>query len=143
MRVAVAAIVALGTVAGAQAAPPPPAPLSVAEQEIDICMRAAAVTDHVAVKEVDKSACECATSDLHKNMRPADFELHERMLEVIASGADKKSFDKQMSDIMLARGMNQHDVDAFLARSKTAENKAQDDCNASIMLDPVPKKNEP
>jgi hypothetical protein len=116
------------------------APLSPVEQDLDTCMRAAAATDHVAVKEVDKDACTCATAELHKILKPGDYDLHERMLEVIASGADEKTFNKQMSDIMLRRGMNQSDADAFLARSKAAERKAQDDCDASITLSPEPNK---
>jgi hypothetical protein len=135
---ALAAVAMLCAITGAQALP-----LSPAEQEIDVCMRASAATDHVALKEVDKGACQCATADLHKILKPGDFDLHERMLEVIASGADEKSFNKQMSDVMLERGMNQSGVDSFLARSKAAERKAQEDCNASILLDPVPGKSGP
>ena len=139
MRLAIVATVAiLCGLAGAQAAP-----LSPAEQEIETCVNAAAATDHVPVKMVDRGACQCATADLRRTLKPGDFDLHERMLEIIASGADKKTFDKQMSDIMLARGMKQSDVDAFLARTKAAQQKAQDDCNAAIMLDPVPKKSQP
>lgn len=134
MRLAIiAAVTLLYGVAGAQAAP-----LSPAEQEIDTCVNAAAATDHVPAKMVDRGACQCATADLHKSLKPGDFDLHERMLEIIASGADEKTFNKQMSDVMLQRGMNQHDADMFLARSKAAEAKAQEDCNASIMLDPQP-----
>ena len=62
---------------------------------------------------------------------------------VIASGADQKSFDKQMSDIMLKRGMKQPDVDAFLARSKKAENAAQAKCNTSPLLNPTPLPDNP
>jgi hypothetical protein len=58
------------------------------------------------------------------------------METIIASGADEKSFNKQLSDIMLARGMNQHDADAFLARSRAAEQKAQEMCNPSPLLTP-------
>src|SRR6185437_16336632 len=111
--VVLAAIAILGAGGAAQAAP-----LSAAQQDLDICMRAAAATDHVALKEVDKDACVCATADLRKTLKPSDFDLHQRMLEVIASGADEKTFNKQMSDIMLQRGMNQSDADAFLARTK-------------------------
>jgi hypothetical protein len=112
------------------------APVAPANPEIDVCMRAAAATDHVPVKEVDRGACECATRELHKLMRPSDFDLHEQMLSTIANGADEKTFNAQMSDIMLKRGMNQSDVDKFLARAKAAERKSQDDCNPSILLDP-------
>ena len=115
-------------------------PLSPANQELETCVAAAAATDHVPVKMVDRDACACATASLHKTLKPGDYDLHERMLEIIASGADEKTFNKQMSDVMLQRGMNQHDADAFLARSKAAEKKAQDDCDPSIMLDPEPNK---
>lgn len=136
MRLVMIAAVAILCAGGAAQA----APLSASQQDLNTCMRAAAATDHVALKEVDKDACTCATADLRKTLKPSDFDLHERMLEVIASGADEKTFNKQMSDIMLQRGMNQSDADAFLARSKAAERKAQDDCDASIMLDPEPSK---
>jgi hypothetical protein len=136
MRFIVLAAALLLTASAAQAIP-----LSAANEEIDVCMRAAATTDHVALKEVDKGACECATKDLHQSLRPSDFDLHERMLETIADGADKPTFDKKMSDIMSARGMNQSDVDAFLARSKSAEAKAQQDCNSSPLLTPQGMEN--
>jgi hypothetical protein len=116
------------------------APLSPANMEIDVCMRAAAASDHVALKEVDKGACTCATNKLHAYLKPTDFDLHEQMLEAIASGADEKTFNAQMSDIMQKRGMNQSDVDKFLARSKAAELKAQDACNPSLLLGPDPGK---
>jgi hypothetical protein len=128
----VATITILCGMAGAQAVP-----LSSANQEIETCVNAAAATDHVPAKMVDRGACECATADLHKILKPGDFDLHERMLEIIATGADEKTFNKQMSDIMLQRGMKQNDVDAFLARTKAAQNKAQQDCDPSIMLDPT------
>ena len=134
MRLAIIATAALlCTMAGAQAAP-----LSPAEQEIDICVKAAAATDHVPVKMVDRGACQCATADLHKLLKPGDYDLHERMLEIIAGGADEKTFDKQMSDIMQQRGMKQNDVDAFLSRTNAAQQKAQQDCDPSILLDPPP-----
>jgi hypothetical protein len=132
MRLAIAAAVTmLCGMTAAWAAPPAPA-----NPEIDTCIKAAAATDHVSVKDVDKGACECATQELHKLLKPGDYDLHARMLQIIASGADEATFNKQMSDIMLGRGMNQHDADAFLARSRAAERKAQDDCNPSILLDP-------
>jgi hypothetical protein len=134
MRLAViAAVWILCGMAGAQAAP-----LAPDEQEIDVCVKAAAATDHVAVRQVDRGACQCATADLHKILKPGDYDLHERMLEIIASGADEKTFNKQMSDLMLQRGMNQSGVDAFLARTQAAQRKAQEDCDPSIMLDPPP-----
>ena len=135
MRLAIiAAVTILCGMAGVQAAP-----LSPAEQEIDTCVKAAAASDHVSVKDVDQGACECATQELHKLLKPGDYALHERMLQIIASGADETAFNKQMSDVMLGRGMNQSDADAFLARSKAAERKARDDCNPSILLDAPPE----
>ena len=91
----IAAVTILCGMAGVQAAP-----LSPAEQEIDTCVNAAAATDHVPVKMVDRDACKCATAELHKILKPGDFDLHERMLEVIASGADEKTFNRQMSDVI-------------------------------------------
>ncbi len=135
MRLAIIAAAAmLFAPAGAQAAP-----LSPENQEIEICVNAAAATDHVPAKMVDRGACQCATADLRKILKPSDYDLHERMLEIIAGGADEKTFNKQMSDIMLERGMKQNDVDAFLARTKAAQRKAQEDCDPSIMLDPPSK----
>ena len=107
---------------------------------VDICVKAAAATDHVDVKDVDRDACVCATKQLHTRLKGDDFALHEKMLEIIATGADKKSFDKQMSDIMLKRGMNQEMVDAFLSRSKKAEDQAQALCNSQPLLGPLPLK---
>ena len=135
---ALAAVTILCGLAGAHAAP-----LSAANQDVDTCVAASAAADHVPVKMVDRGACECATANLRKTLKPGDYDLHQHMLEIIASGADEKTFNKQLSDVMLRRGMNQRDADLFLARSKAAEKKAQDDCNPSIMLDPVPKQNQP
>ena len=105
--------------------------------EIDTCVKAAAAADHVKVSEVDRDTCVCATKQLHLTLRPSDYDLHEKMLEIIAGGADEKTFNKQMSDIMLQRGMKQTDVDAFLARSHKAENAAQIKCNTSPLLTPA------
>jgi hypothetical protein len=122
-------------------APAKPAPVN---PEVQICMKAAAATDHIKLDDVDKDACVCATKELHKSLSPDDFSLHEKMLVVIASGADEKSFNKQMSDIMLKRGMNQKMVDAFLARSKKAQDKAQAICNtAPPLLGPTPLLGNP
>ncbi|HEY5338652.1 MAG TPA: hypothetical protein VIJ85_10635 [Rhizomicrobium sp.] len=132
---AVVALAVLSTTSASFATPPAAAPVN---PEIAVCIKAAAATDHVALKDVDKDACECATKRLHASLKPGDYALHEQMLEVIASGADEKTFNKQMSDIMLKRGMDQHDVDAFLARSKAAEQKAQEVCNPSPLLTPDP-----
>lgn len=120
-------LVAVSAIAQAATAPAKPAKT---DPEVDICVKAAAATDHIKVDDVDKDACACATKELHKSLTPDDFALHEKMLEVIASGADEKSFNKQMSDVMLKRGMNQKMADAFLARTKKAQDKAQAKCNA-------------
>jgi hypothetical protein len=131
-----AGALAHGAPAPMKAVPAKSAPVS---PEVEICMKAAAATDHIKLGDVDKDACACATAELHKSLSPDDFALHENMLEVIASGADQKSFDKQMSDIMLKRGMNQKMVDTFLARSKKAETAAQAKCNtAPPLLGPAP-----
>jgi hypothetical protein len=112
--------------------------------EINICMKAAAAADHVKLEDVDKDACVCATRQLRLSLKPDDYDLHEQMLTVIANGADQKSFDKQMSDIMLKRGMKQPDVDAFLARSKKAENAARAKCyTAPPLLGPTPSLGNP
>lgn len=121
-----------------------PAKPALVSPEVQICMKAAAATDHIKLEEVDKDACVCATKELHKSLSPDDFALHENMLEVIASGADEKAFNKQMSGIMLKRGMNQPMVDAFLARSKKAQDKAQAKCNtAPPLLGPTPLLGNP
>ncbi|MGN6149819.1 MAG: hypothetical protein ACTHPD_14875 [Rhizomicrobium sp.] len=111
--------------------------------EVEVCVKAAAATDHIKIGDVDKDACACATSELHKSLTPDDFALHEKMLEVIASGADEKAFNKQMSDIMLKRGMNQKMVDSFLARTKKAQDRAQTKCNASAPLMNLPDLSHP
>jgi hypothetical protein len=128
-------LIAAGALAHAAPTPAKPAPVS---PEVTVCIKAAAAADHIKVEDVDKDSCVCATKQLHLLLRPSDYELHEKMLTVIASGADQKSFDKQMSDIMLNRGMQQPDVDTFLARSKKAENAAQAKCNTSPLLSPQP-----
>ena len=107
--------------------------------EIDVCVKAAAAADHIKSADVDRESCVCATKELQTTMRPGDFDLHEKMLEIIGSGANEKAFNKQMSDIMLQRGMKQTDVDAFLARSKKAETAAKTKCDSSPLLDrPIP-----
>jgi len=105
---------------------------------VDVCVKAAAATDHVKPGDVDRGGCECATKQLRTNLKPSDFSLHEQMLQIIASGADQKTGQKQLSDIMLQRGMNQHDADAFFARVSAAQTKAQDICNPSPLLSPEP-----
>jgi hypothetical protein len=107
--------------------------------DVDVCMRAAAIVAHSTVSESDRGGCACAVQQLHKFLAPGDYTLHEEMETIIASGADEKSFDKQMSDIMLKRGMNQTSANAFLARSHSAESKAQDICNPSPLLAPEPQ----
>ncbi|MBS0273791.1 MAG: hypothetical protein JSR55_05185 [Proteobacteria bacterium] len=134
-------LIATGALALGAPAPAKPAPVN---PEVLICMKAAAATDHIKLDDVDKDACACASKELHKSLTPDDFALHEKMLEVIASGADEKAFNKQMSDIMLKRGMNQKMVDAFLARSKKAQDKAQAKCNtAPPLLGPTPLLGNP
>ncbi|HSM95896.1 MAG TPA: hypothetical protein VLT91_07625 [Rhizomicrobium sp.] len=128
-------LLAAGVLGHAATGPAKNAPVN---PEVDICVKAAAAADHIKADDVDKDACVCATKELHLLLKPDDFDLHEKMLTVIAGGADKNSFDKQMSDIMLKRGMKQPDVDAFLARSKKAENAAQTKCNSSPLLNPQP-----
>jgi hypothetical protein len=130
-----------GALADAASVPTKAAPVN---PEVTICVKAAAAADHIKVDDVDKDACVCATKQLHLLLKPGDYDLHEKMLTVIASGADQKSFDKQMSDIMLKRGMKQPDVDAFLTRSKKAEAAAQSKCNATPpLLGPLPSLGNP
>jgi hypothetical protein len=119
-------------------AAPPPAKSVPLNPEVEICVKAAAATDHIKTSDVDKDACACATKELHKSLTPDDFALHETMLKVIAGGADEKAFNKQMSDVMLKRGMNQKMVDAFLARSRKAQDKAQAKCNSAAPLMNLP-----
>jgi hypothetical protein len=102
--------------------------------DVDACMRAAAVVAHSTVSESDRGGCVCAAQQLHKLLSPGDYALHEKMIAIIAGGADKKTFDKQLSDIMLKRGMTQSAANAFLARAHSAEDKAQAVCNPSPLL---------
>jgi len=125
------AILALAVVPGTAAPAPNP--------DVDTCMRAAAAVAHATVSESDRGGCACAVLQLHKRLAPGDYALHEEMETIIAAGADKKSFDKQMSDIMLKRGMNQASVNAFLARARGAEEKTQEVCNPSPLLAPEPQ----
>jgi hypothetical protein len=145
--VALALPILIATSAFATGAPAPakttPAKSAPVNPEVMVCMKAAAATDHIKISEVDKDACTCATGELHKSLTPDDFSLHEKMLEVIASGADEKAFNKQMSGVMLKRGMNQKMVDAFLARTKKAQDKAQAKCNASAPLMNLPDLSHP
>jgi len=100
--------------------PATPAP----NPDVDVCMR---------------GGCACAAQQLHKSLSPGDYALHEEMETIIAAGADEKSFNRQMSDIMLKRGMNQTNANAFLARAHAAEIKAQQVCNPSPLLAPEPQ----
>jgi hypothetical protein len=115
--------------------PATPAP----NPDVDVCMRAAAVVAHSTVSESDRGGCACAAQQLHKSLSPGDYALHEEMETIIAAGADEKSFNRQMSDIMLKRGMNQTNANAFLARAHAAEIKAQQVCNPSPLLAPEPQ----
>lgn len=130
--------------AAAQAATAPAKPAKPAKPnpDVDICVKAAAATDHIKIEDVDRDACACATKELQRTLSPDDFALHETMLGVIASGANEQSFNKQMSDIMLKRGMNQQMVNAFLARTKKAQDKAHAKCNVPPPLD-LPDLNHP
>jgi hypothetical protein len=127
--------------AAAQAATAPAKPAK-PNPDVDICVKAAAATDHIKIEDVDRDACACATKELQRTLSPDDFALHETMLGVIASGANERSFNKQMSDIMLKRGMNQQMVNAFLARTKKAQDKAHAKCNVPPPLD-LPDLNHP
>ena len=143
MRFAVLAfpiLIACGAFAYGAPAPKKSTPVN---PEVEICVKAAAATDHIKTSDVDKDACTCATKELHKSLSPNDFALHEKMLEVIASGADEKAFNTQMSGIMLKQGMTQKMVDAFLARTKKAQDRAQTKCNASAPLMNLPDLSHP
>jgi hypothetical protein len=109
------------------------APVTVSP-DVDVCMRAAAAVAHSTVTESDRGGCVCAGQQLRKFLSPGDYDLHEDMETIIAGGADEKSFNKQMSDVMLKRGMNQANADAFLKRAQAAEDKAQQICNPSPLL---------
>jgi hypothetical protein len=101
---------------------------------VDLCMRAAAVVAHASIKESDRDGCVCADQQLRKLLHGSDYALHEDMQSIIASGADEASFNKQLSDIMLKRRMNQNDANQFFARLKTAESQVQAICNSSPLL---------
>lgn len=102
----------------------------------DICMRAAAVVAHSSVKESDRAGCVCADQQLHRLLHGGDYALHEDMETIIASGADEKDFNKQLSDAMLKRGMNQSDADQFFGRLKAAEATARATCDSDPLLGP-------
>jgi hypothetical protein len=103
---------------------------------VDICMRAAAAVAHTSVKDADREDCACSDQELHKLLHGGDYALHEDMQSIIASGADEASFNRQLSDIMLNRSMNQNDADQFFARLKAAEGKAQATCNTEPLMGP-------
>ena len=127
----IAAIIALAVV--------PATSTPASSPDVDVCMRAAAAVAHSTVSESDRGGCACAVQQLHKLLAPGDYALHEEMETVIAGGADEKNFNKQMSDIMLKRGMNQSSANAFLARARAAEEKTQEICNPSPLLAPEPQ----
>jgi hypothetical protein len=107
-----------------------------ANDSVDTCLRAAAAVAHQSVKEMDRDSCVCSDQQLRKLLHGGDYVLHEQMQVIIASGADEKNFNKQLSDIMLKRGMNQGDADQFLVRLKKAEAQANATCNSSPVLGP-------
>jgi hypothetical protein len=109
---------------------------SASDPDVDVCMRAAAAVAHSTVSESDRTGCVCAVQQLHKQLTPNDYNLHEEMETILASGADEKNFNTQLSAIMLKRGMTQANADAFLARSRAAEARAQEVCNPSPLLNP-------
>jgi len=96
--------------------------------DADVCMRAAAAVTQSRATDIDRAGCTCTVDQLKKLLSPADYDLHEKMEEILAFGADEKSFNKQLSDVMLKRGMNQADADAFLSRARMAEARAKDAC---------------
>ncbi|HEY2071190.1 MAG TPA: hypothetical protein VGG48_16655 [Rhizomicrobium sp.] len=102
--------------------------------DVEVCMQAAAAATHSTANDSDRDGCVCTVQQLHKFLAPADYALHERMEAIIASGADEVSFNKQLSDIMKRRGMTQIDADAFLSRSRSAEQQAGAACNTSPLL---------
>lgn len=102
--------------------------------DVDVCMRAAAAVTHSTVDNTDQSGCVCTVGQLRKTLSPGDYALHQTMEAIIASGADEKSFNAQLSAIMLKRGMDQTSADAFLARSRAAEARANGVCNPSPLL---------
>ncbi|MGH6872399.1 MAG: hypothetical protein ACREHE_12930 [Rhizomicrobium sp.] len=97
--------------------------------DVDVCMRAAAAAARSSIADSDHEGCVCTVQQLRKTLTPGDYELHETMEEIIASGADEKSFNSRLSAVMLKRGMNQADANAFLARARAAEARAQQFCN--------------
>jgi hypothetical protein len=99
-------------------------------------MRAAAAVAHSTVKDADRDGCVCSDQQLHKLLHGGDYSLHEDMQTIIASGANEERFNKQLSDIMLKRGMKQGDADQFFARLKAAEAKVQGICNSDPLLGP-------
>jgi hypothetical protein len=127
----------LAAILAIAAATAPAQPPVLPGSAVDICMRAAASVGHTAVKDTDRDDCACADLQLHKLLHGGDYTLHEDMQTIIASGADEANFNKQLSDIMLKRGMNQSDADQFFARLKAAEAKVQGICNSDPLLGPL------
>jgi hypothetical protein len=102
--------------------------------DVDVCMRAAAAATHSTLADTDQSGCVCTVAQLRKYLSAGDYALHQTMESIIASGADEKSFNTHLSAIMLKRGMDQTSADAFLARSRAAEARANGVCNPSPLL---------
>lgn len=102
--------------------------------DVNVCMRAAAAVTHSTLEDTDQSGCVCTTGQLRKYLSAGDYALHQTMEEIIASGADEKSFNTQLSAILVKRGMDQTMADAFLARSRAAEARANAVCNPSPLL---------
>ena len=136
-----AAILAIATATAPTAAPPAKAAIPTETpvkpgSPVDICMRAAAAVAHSSVSDTDRGECECADQQMHKLLRGGDYALHLQMQTILATGATEATFNKQLSDVMLQRGMNQGQADAFFARLKTAESQAQAICDTSPLLGP-------
>lgn len=133
-----AAILAIATATAPTAVPPAAAmqPPVKPGSPVDVCMRAAAAVSHAPLADSDRDECECADQQMHKLLHGGDYALHLQMQTILASGADEKAFNKQLSDDMLQRGMTQGDADAFFARLKVAEAKIQEICNSSPLLGP-------
>ena len=135
-----ALILAIATTTAPVATAAPPAAAAQAPVKpggpVDICMRAAAAVSHSALADMDRDDCECADQQLHKLLHGGDYVIHEEMQTLLATGANEATFNKQLSDYMLQRGMTQSDADAFFTRLKAAEAKTQGLCSATPLLGP-------
>jgi hypothetical protein len=132
---AISTAIAPTTTPPVKAATPAQAPVEPGSP-VDICMRAAAAVSHSSLADMDRDDCACVDQQLHKILHGGDYTLHLEMQTILASGANEATFNKQLSDDMLKRGMNQGDADAFFTRLKEAEAKAQAICNTSPLLGP-------